>query len=158
MSSLAQKNKSSLSCLLSILIEGFSMLIEVQELWLLEKYQMADILLSMLAHRPANTSKIIISPSQEEHLQIDYLFIWMHILCTTLSDLLGQLKFWLHTVAIKDMASICLNPQEPTMDIVAVLQVRADKQLRQSSKKLTLASYQLNRHFSTSPKCNRSFI
>jgi hypothetical protein len=139
---------------LSTLIEGYSMLIELQELWLLEKYLMADILLSMLAHRPASTWKIIIFPSQEEHLQTGYLFIWMHTLCTTLSDLLDQLKFWLHTVEIKDMASTCSSHQELTMDIVAVLQVRADKQLRQNSKKLTLASYLLNRHFNTSPKCN----
>jgi len=111
----------------------------------------------MLVHRPASTSKIIIFPFQEEHLPTDYLFIWMHIRCTTLWDLLDQPRFWLHTVAIKDMVSICSNHREPTTDIVAVLQVRADKQLRQNSKKLSLASCLLNRPFSTSPKCKKPF-
>lgn len=151
--SLAQKNKSFPNYLLSIPTEEFSMLIRVQELWLLEKYQMEDILLSMLARKQVSSLKIIISPFQEEPLLTDYLFIWMHILCITLSDHLAQLKFWLHTAVTKDMAFICLSHQELTMDIVAVLQVREDKQLRQNSKKLILANWQLNKDFSTSLKC-----
>jgi len=151
--SLVQKNKFFPNCLLSIPTEEFSTLIRVQELWLLEKYLMEGILPSMLAHSQASSLKIIISPFQEELLLTDCLFTWTHILCITLSDHLAQLKFWLHTVVIKDMGFICLSLQEPTTDIVAVLQVKADRQLRQNFKKQTLANWQLNKHLNMSLKC-----
>ena len=60
------------------------MLIEVLELWLLEKYQMAGTSRSMLDRKQLNSKKITTFPFPEERLQTDCLFIWTRTLYTTL--------------------------------------------------------------------------
>jgi len=71
---LERKSKLSQNCLSSILTAGFSTWIAVQELLLLEKFQMADTWQYMLVLKRPNITKISVFPSLGGHLRIGFLF------------------------------------------------------------------------------------
>ena len=136
-----QKNKSFQNYLLHAHIDVSSMLINLSVWSLTAKFLMEDILWLMAEIKQLNFSKIFLSLFQEELLQIDFLYIWMHTPSTIQYVHLDLHKLWLLGVKMKDITSTCSNLQEPTMDIHAAPQEKAVKQQRLNFKRMISAKW-----------------